>query len=286
METILQVQNLTKQYPGFLLDHVSFSVPAGTIVGLIGENGAGKSTTIRAILDLVHTDDGTITLWAQTLRSNARALKEQIGVVFDELHFYEGLTSRQVGKISAAAYTQWDDAVYQSYLHRFAITQEKSIKTFSKGMKMKLALAVALSHHPKLLILDEPTGGLDPVMRDDLLDVLLDFVQDETHAILLSSHITTDLEKIADYIVFLHNGKCLFERPKDELLYQFGIIRCGAADMQRIDQKEVLAWRKCDYQWEVLVADREAARRKYQNLVIDAPTIEQIMLLCVKGEPM
>ena len=286
METILQVQNLTKQYPGFLLDHVSFSVPAGTIVGLIGENGAGKSTTIRAILDLVHTDDGTITLWAQTLRSNARALKEQIGVVFDELHFYEGLTSRQVGKISAAAYTQWDDAVYQSYLHRFAIPEEKSIKTFSKGMKMKLALAVALSHHPKLLILDEPTGGLDPVMRDDLLDVLLDFVQDETHAILLSSHITTDLEKIADYIVFLHNGKCLFERPKDELLYQFGIIRCGAADMQRIDQKEVLAWRKCDYQWEVLVADREAARRKYQNLVIDAPPIEQIMLLCVKGEPM
>ena len=234
----------------------------------------------------MHTDDGTITLWAQTLRSNARALKEQIGVVFDELHFYEGLTSRQVGKISAAAYTQWDDAVYQSYLHRFAIPEEKSIKTFSKGMKMKLALAVALSHHPKLLILDEPTGGLDPVMRDDLLDVLLDFVQDETHAILLSSHITTDLEKIADYIVFLHNGKCLFERPKDELLYQFGIIRCGAADMQRIDQKEVLAWRKCDYQWEVLVADREAARRKYQNLVIDAPTIEQIMLLCVKGEPM
>lgn len=286
METILQVQNLTKQYPGFLLDHISFSVPAGTIVGLIGENGAGKSTTIRAILDLLHTDDGTITLWGQTLRSNARALKEQIGVVFDELHFYEGLTSRQVGKISAAAYTQWDDAVYQSYLRQFAIPEGKTIKTFSKGMKMKLALAVALSHHPKLLILDEPTGGLDPVMRDDLLDVLLDFVQDETHAVLLSSHITTDLEKIADYIVFLHKGKCLFERPKDELLYQFGIIRCGASDMQHIDQQEVLAWRKCDYQWEVLVADREEARRKYRNLVIDTPTIEQIMLLYVKGEAM
>lgn len=283
MNNILEVRNLTKQYADFTLDHVSFSIPKGTIMGLIGENGAGKSTTINAILDLIHKDDGTVTFWGQEL-SSAKQLKEDIGVVFDGINFYETLTAAKVGKISQAAYKQWDDLLYREYLNRFQLPTDKEIKTFSKGMKMKLCIAVALSHRPKLLILDEATSGLDPVMRDDILDVFLEFVQDEEHSIMISSHITTDLEKVADTITFIHQGKVLFCKAKDELLYHYGIIRCGAAAFDEIDKSEILAYRKEDYQWNVLVADKEKARRRYKNAVVDDAAIDDIMLLYVKGE--
>ena len=283
MDNILEVRNLTKQYADFTLDHVSFSIPKGTIMGLIGENGAGKSTTINAILDLIHKDDGTVTFWGQEL-SSAKQLKEDIGVVFDGINFYETLTAAKVGKISQTAYKQWDDRLYREYLNRFQLPTDKEIKTFSKGMKMKLCIAVALSHRPKLLILDEATSGLDPVMRDDILDVFLEFVQDEEHSIMISSHITTDLEKVADSITFIHQGKVLFCKAKDELLYHYGIIRCGAAIFDEIDKSEILAYRKEDYQWNVLVADKEKARRRYKNAVVDDAAIDDILLLYVKGE--
>ena len=283
MDNILEVRNLTKQYEDFTLDHVSFSIPKGTIMGLIGENGAGKSTTINAILDLIHKDDGTVTFWGQEL-SSAKQLKEDIGVVFDGINFYETLTAAKVGKISQTAYKQWNDRLYREYLNRFQLPADKEIKTFSKGMKMKLCIAVALSHKPKLLILDEATNGLDPVMRDDILDVFLEFVQDEEHSILISSHITTDLEKVADSITFIHQGKVLFCKAKDELLYQYGIIRCGAAAFDEIEKSEILAYRKEDYQRNVLVADKEKARRRYKNVVVDDAAIDDILLLYVKGE--
>ena len=283
MDNILEVRNLTKQYADFTLDHVSFSIPKGTIMGLIGENGAGKSTTINAILDLIHKDDGTVTFWGQEL-SSAKQLKEDIGVVFDGINFYETLTAAKVGKISQTAYKQWDYRLYREYLNRFQLPTDKEIKTFSKGMKMKLCIAVALSHRPKLLILDEATSGLDPVMRDDILDVFLEFVQDEEHSIMISSHITTDLEKVADTITFIHQGKVLFCKAKDELLYHYGIIRCGAAIFDEIDKSEILAYRKEDYQWNVLVADKEKARRRYKNAVVDDAAIDDILLLYVKGE--
>ncbi len=282
MDAILQVENLTKQYPGFILDHVSFSVPKGTIMGLIGENGAGKSTTINAILDLINKDDGTVAFWGQEL-SSSKQLKENIGVVFDGINFYETLTPTKVGKISSAAYKQWDEHLYKEYLKRFQLPADKEIKTLSKGMKMKLCIAVALSHKPKLLILDEATSGLDPVMRDDILDVFLEFVQDETHSIMMSSHISTDLEKVADYITFIHQGKVIFCKRKDELRYHYGIIRCGAAVFDQIDKQEVLAYRKDDYQWNVLVADKEKAKRKYKNAIVDDASIDDILLLYVKG---
>lgn len=282
MQASLQAENLTKQYPGFLLDHVSFALPKGAIMGLIGENGAGKSTTIKAILDLIHTDEGRATFWGKELSSSPR-LKEDIGVVFDGINFYETLNPAKVGKISAAAYRQWDDKLYRDYLTRFGLPLNKEIKSFSKGMKTKLCIAVALSHRPKLLILDEATSGLDPVIRDDILDVFLDFVQDEEHSILMSSHISTDLEKIADYITFIHQGKVLFCKSKDELRYQYGVIRCGAEQFQAIAPEEILAWRKEDYQYSVLVADKEAARRKYPNAVVDDATIDDILVLYVKG---
>ena len=283
MDAILQVEKLSKQYRNFRLDNVSFSIPKGAIVGLIGENGAGKSTTISAIVDLIKKDSGTVTFWGREL-SLSKQLKEDIGVVFDGVSFYETLTPVKVGKISAAAYKQWDDSLYQDFLNRFQLPGDKEIKAFSKGMKMKLCIAAALSHKPKLLILDEATSGLDPVMRDDILDVFLEFVQDEEHSILMFSHITTDLEKVADYIVFIHQGKVLFFKTKDELRYNYGIIRCGAALFEQIDKTDVLAYRKGDYQWNVLVADKEAAKRKYKNAVVDDATIDDILLLYVKGE--
>ena len=282
MDAILQVENLTKQYPDFTLDHVSFSVPKGTIMGLIGENGAGKSTTINAILDLINKDDGTVAFWGQEL-SSSKQIKENIGVVFDGINFYETLTPAKVGKISSAAYKQWDEHLYKEYLKRFQLPVDKEIKTLSKGMKMKLCIAVALSHKPKLLILDEATSGLDPVMRDDILDIFLEFVQDANHSIMMSSHISTDLEKVADYITFIHQGKVVFSKRKDELRYHYGLIRCGAAVFNQIDKKEVLAYRKDDYQWNVLVAEKEKAKRKYKNAVVDDATIDDILLLYVKG---
>ncbi len=283
MDAALQVENLTKQYAGFTLDHVSFTVPKGCIMGIIGENGAGKSTTIRAILDLIHRDEGQIAFWGRELASS-KQLKEDIGVVFDGINFYETLTPAKVGKISAAAYRQWEESLYQDYLKRFQLPADKEIKTFSKGMKVKLCIAAALSHRPRLLILDEATSGLDPVMRDDILDVFLEFVQDEEHSILMSSHITTDLEKVADYITFIHQGRVLFCKTKDELRYHYGIIRCGKAQFEGLDKEDILTYRKDDYQWNVLVADKEKAVRKYKNAVVDDATIDDILLLYVKGE--
>ncbi len=283
MSNILQVNDLCKRYDSFQLNHINLSIPKGSIMGLVGENGAGKSTTIKAILDLIRKDSGTVTFWGQELSQNQQ-LKEDIGVVFDGMNFFETLTPKQVGKISAAAYKRWDDTLYKNYLQQFSLPESKEIRTFSKGMKMKLSIAVALSHHPKLLILDEATSGLDPIVRDDLLDLFLDFVQDEEHAILMSSHITTDLEKVADYITFIHEGNVLFCKRKDELRYGYGIIRCGEAAFGSIDKEEILCYRKEAYQYSVLVADKEAARHKYKGEVVDDASIDDIMLLYVKGE--
>lgn len=283
MEAMLQVENLTKQYSNFMLDQVSFNVPKGAIVGLVGENGAGKTTIIKAILNLIHKDEGTVTFWGQKL-SSSKQLREDIGVVFDEINFYQTLTPLKVGKIAGASYKQWDNSIYREYLRKFELPVNKKIKELSRGMKMKLSIAVALSHNPKLLILDEATSGLDPVMRDDILDIFLDFVQDENHSVLLSSHITTDLEKVADYITFIHHGKVVFSKMKDELRYNYGIIRCGSNLFNQLDKDEILAYRKETYQWDVLVADRGKAKRKYKNAVVDNATIDDILILYVKGE--
>lgn len=284
MEAILKVKELSKQYERFKLDHVSFEVPKGSIMGLIGENGAGKSTTIHAILDLIQKDSGEITFWGKKLADDPRSIKEKIGVVFDELCFHETLTPTQVGKLSSLAYKQWDQSIYDQYLERFHLNCQQPIKEFSKGMKMKLSLTIALSHHPQFLILDEATSGLDPVMREEMLDIFLEFVQDENHAILMSSHITTDLEKVADYITFIHQGKVLFCKPKDELRYQYGIVRCGEKAFHAMEREDMLAFRKCEYQWEVLVADKEKVRKKYKEIVVDDVTIDELLVLYVKGE--
>ncbi len=283
MEDMLTIEGLRKEYPCFTLDNISFTVPGGSIVGLIGENGAGKSTTINSVLGLIKPDGGSVSFWGGKSIADPQ-LREDIGVVFENICFQESLTPAIVGKISSMSYSRWDAALYESYLSRFGLDAKKQIKSMSRGMKMKLSIAVVLSHHPRLLVLDEATGGLDPVMRDDVLDVFLDFVQDENHAILMSSHITDDLEKIADYICFIHKGKLLFCKNKDALRYSYGIIRCGAAELAAIDMGDILALRREEYSCSVLVGDKTAARRKYPALTVDDAGIEDIMLMYVKGE--
>ena len=258
----LVVNDLTKRYPDFVLDKVSFSVPCGTIVGLIGENGAGKSTTINAVLGMINRDSGSIELFGEADTQSSDSIRNQIGVVFDGNNYPDVLSAQKLNRVLREIYRTWDERKFFDLLKKMSLPADKKIKEFSKGMQMKLSIAAALSHNSRLLILDEATSGLDPVVRDDILDMFLEFVQDESHSILVSSHITSDLEKVADYIVFIHKGKVVFCKSKDELRYKYGIIRCGTAQFDAIDKEEVIAYRKQDYEWEVLVADRDQARRK------------------------
>ena len=282
MNDALIISGLTKTYKDFMLNGVSFSVPCGSIVGLIGENGAGKSTTINAVLGLIQKEAGSICVLGKEQPDNE--IKEQIGVVFDGNNYPEIFSTRKLNRVMKDIYHSWEEHTFLNLLKKFSLPTDKPIKQFSKGMKMKLAIAVALSHNSKLLILDEATSGLDPVIRDDILDILLDFAQDETHSILISSHITTDLEKIADYIVFIHEGQVVFSKLKDELIEQYGIIKCGAAQFEALDQLDIIVYRKMDYEWQVLVADRAAMKKKYPKTLIDSVSIDEIMLLYVKGE--
>lgn len=280
----LTVSELTKKYKEFSLSDVSFEVPQGAIVGLIGENGAGKSTTINAILGLTHKDAGEISIMGTPIEELTMDMKEKIGVVFDGTNFSEELTPKKLNKVLKGIYASWDEDFFISLLKKLSLPFQKKIKSFSKGMKAKLSIAVAFAHHPKLLILDEATSGLDPIVRDHILDMFLDFVQDEENSILVSSHITTDLEKVADYIVFIHEGRLIFSKPKDELLENYGIVKCGAAQFDALDQQDVIAYRKQDYEWQVLVSDRQRAEKKYPKAVVIPATIDEIMLLYVKGE--
>lgn len=282
MNDALIISGLTKTYKDFMLNGVSFSVPCGSIVGLIGENGAGKSTTINAVLGLIQKEAGSICVLGKEQPDNE--IKEQIGVVFDGNNYPEIFSTRKLNRVMKDIYHSWEGHTFLNLLKKFSLPTDKPIKQFSKGMKMKLAIAVALSHNSKLLILDEATSGLDPVIRDDILDILLDFAQDETHSILISSHITTDLEKIADYIVFIHEGQVVFSKPKDELIEQYGIIKCGAAQFEALDKSDIIVYRKMDYEWQVLVADRVAMKKKYPKALIVSASIDEIMLLYVKGE--
>lgn len=282
MNDALIISGLTKTHKDFMLNGVSFSVPCGSIVGLIGENGAGKSTTINAVLGLIQKEAGSICVLGKEQPDNE--IKEQIGVVFDGNNYPEIFSTRKLNRVMKDIYHSWEEHTFLNLLKKFSLPTDKPIKQFSKGMKMKLAIAVALSHNSKLLILDEATSGLDPVIRDDILDILLDFAQDETHSILISSHITTDLEKIADYIVFIHEGQVVFSKLKDELIEQYGIIKCGAAQFEALDKSDIIVYRKMDYEWQVLVADRAAMKKKYPKTLIDSVSIDEIMLLYVKGE--
>ena len=284
MENILEVKHLYKKYDGFNLKNVNINIPKGMIMGLIGENGAGKSTTIKAILKIIDIDNGEIKVFDLDMEKNEKKIKEDIGVVLDDSFFSEYLNPKDINKIMKNIYKNWDEKLYYQYIKNFKLPKNKISKEFSSGMKMKLKIAIALSHHPKLLILDEPTLGLDPVARSEILDIFQDFIQNGENSILVSSHITSDLEHIADYITFINNGEILLSKTRDELLEKYGVVKCSAEDFKKIDKEDFIKYKKNKYEYDILVEDKVNFKRKYSFEVIDKPTLEDIMLIYIKGE--
>ena len=286
MENILELQQVSKKFPksDFVLNDVTFSLPYGAVLGFVGENGAGKTTTIGCILNTVIKDSGTVKLFGKEMSDTDTDMREKIGVVYDGDNFPAYWTANQLSQVMGGLYTQWDNALFQKYLEEFHLPPKQKIKHYSRGMTMKLALAAALSHHPQLLILDEATSGLDPIMRDEILDVFLEFVQEEDHSILLSSHITSDLEKVADYITFIHDGRLIMTASKNDLAYHYAVLRCGERQFRALDPGDIIAYRKRDLQIDVLVPNGKEAERKYKDVVVDHVSVDEIMLLLVRGE--
>lgn len=284
MKNNIELQNLTKKYVGFELKDISFNVPEGCIVGLIGENGAGKTTTIKSILNITKTD-GIIKIFGKDNKEYEKEIKKEIGVVLDDSFLSDYLTAKQINSIIKDAYKNWDKNKFYDLLKQFNLPTDKLVKDFSSGMKMKLKIATAISHNPKLLILDEPTSGLDPVVRSEILDIFRKYIEeDETRSILLSTHITTDLEHISDYIVFIEKGKMIFNLPTNELLENYGIIKCSEEDFLKIDKNDYIKYRKQKYQYEILTSNKNNIRKKYNIATIDKPSIEDIMLFYIKWE--
>ena len=274
----LEIRNLTKAYPGFTLDNLNLTLPSGCIMGLIGENGAGKSTTIKLILDMIHKDSGSITILGKDNTDGIELTKEDIGVVMDEVGIPECLTVNQVGKVMKNTFRNWDDAEYARLVQKLALPDKKQFKEFSRGMKMKLGIAIALSHDAKILILDEATAGLDPVVRDEVVEMLSDFTRDENHSILISSHIVSDLEKLCDYIAFIHKGKLLLCEEKDQLLSEYGLIHCTTEELQRIPVEAIKYKKENPYGVEVMV-QRSAIP---SSVNVSPISIEELFVFMVK----
>jgi len=284
MKHAIEITGLTKDYGSFKLDRVSFAVPGGSIMGLIGENGAGKSTVIKCILGLIRHDEGRIRLLESDVPGGDRAVREQLGVVLDESTFHDALRAVDVGTILAKLYKSWDSALFSRYLHQFDLPRNKTVKEFSRGMKMKLSIAAALSHRPRLLVLDEATSGLDPVVRSEILDEFLSFIQDEEHAVLVSSHITSDLEKVADYVTYLHRGKVTLTGERDALLQHHGRLSCTKADLAAVDPEYLVSTRSSQFSCEALVRNKREFCTRYSHLTVDPVTLEDLMVFTAKGE--
>lgn len=274
----LEIKNLTKSYPGFVLDNLNLTLPKGCIMGLIGKNGAGKTTTIKLILDMIHKDSGNITILGRNNEDNLKLTKEDIGVVMDEVGIPECLTIKQVGKVMKHTFQNWDNTEYTRLVEQFSLPDNKQFKEFSRGMKMKLGIAIALSHNSKLLILDEATSGLDPVVRDEVLEIFNNFTRNENHAILISSHIVSDLEKLCDYIAFLHNGKLLLCEEKDQLLWEYGLVHCTAGQLQSLPTDVIKYKKENPYGVEAMVK-RTAVP---SGMSISPISIEELFVFMVK----
>ncbi|MDO5294532.1 MAG: ABC transporter ATP-binding protein [bacterium] len=286
MQYALQVENLCKFYKNteFKLDHVTFKIPRGCIMGFVGKNGAGKSTTINSILNIIEKDSGDVKFFGRDMTDESTSIRENIAVVFDTVNFYEELTAKKLEKVLRDIYTNWDKELFFSYLEKFKIPTTKKIKTFSRGMTMKLSISVALSHKARLLILDEATAGLDPVVREEILDTFLEFVEDENNSILMSSHISSDLEKVADYITIIDDGKIILTESKDALIYEYGIARMKQNEFTKLEETEYIAYRQRGLQIEVLVSNKRSFAKKYPNVILDQASIDEILPLITKGE--
>lgn len=274
----LEIRNLTKTYPGFRLQNLNLTLPSGCILGLVGENGAGKSTTIKLILDMIRKDSGTITLFGQDNQKNTVLTKQDIGVVLDEVGIPQFMTAGQIANIMRHTFKNWDDALFKDYLKKFALPADKAFKDFSRGMKMKMGIAVALAHHPKLLILDEATSGLDPVVRDEVVEMFGEFTRDENHAVLISSHIVSDLEKICDYIAFLHKGQLLLCEEKDVLLEEYGLVQCSKERLEELDADAIKGKKVSPYGVQALVK-RDAVPAGFP---VSPVSMEELFIFMVK----
>lgn len=277
----IELSHINKSFGDFAIRDLNLTVPSGTICGLVGENGAGKSTTIRLLMGALRPDSGTASVLGVDVTSpEFREVKENVGVVLDEAYFPESLNAAQVGKIMAATYRQWDQKLYDGYLKRFDLPEKKQFKDFSRGMRMKLAIVVALSHQPKLLVLDEATAGLDPIVRDEVLDIFNEFTREEDHSILISSHILSDLEKLCDYIAFIHKGDLLFCEEKDQLLEQYGIFEDSRENLDCLQPEAIVAREESRYGGVRALVKRDLAPTGFR---LEKPTVEDVVLFLVKG---
>lgn len=274
----IEIDRVTKRFSSFCLDDISFSVPAGSIMGFIGENGAGKTTTIKLILNQLKKDSGSIRLFGQDSVVMGKEAKAEIGVVLDQGFFYEGMKPREISNVLSRVYARWDDKRFMNYLDQLQVPLKQSIKELSKGTRMKLCISCALAHDPKLLILDEATSGLDPIVRNDMLEIFQEFIQDEQHSILMSSHITEDLERVADYITFIHQGKIVLSDATDNILSKFGILKCGKEQFSSIPKELYIATHENSFGMSALLPDRNAAAKFCPDAVIEPASLENIMI--------
>lgn len=284
INNVIEIKNVTKDYGDFKLDNVSFDVPLGCICGFIGQNGAGKTTTIQLILDIIKKNSGEIMVFGKDMEKEGPALKEKIGVVFDEMGYHEFLTANQINTIMKNIYSNWDEEAFFGYLKRFSLPRKKRCGAFSRGMRMKLQIAVALSHNAELLIMDEPTSGLDPIVRNEILQIFQEFVLEENHTILLSSHITGDLERIADMVTFINHGKIILSGDKNEIMEKHAIIKCKNEELEQIAKEDMVSVRQSAFCTEVLVFDKEKCAAKYPKMVMEQTTLEDIMIFYANRE--
>ncbi|HFE9683179.1 TPA: ABC transporter ATP-binding protein [Clostridium perfringens] len=285
MENVLEIKNISKEYKGFSLKDVSFNIPKGFVIGLIGPNGAGKTTTIKAIMNLINLDSGEIYIFGEDIKKNEISIKDRIGFVYDDCCAFEDFTIRENKKIISKFYSKWDEEKFKHYLEKFALNENKKLKQLSKGQKMRFSLALALSHKAELLILDEPTSGLDPVFRSELLDILFEIIGEEEVSILYSTHITTDLEKLADYITFINNGKIEFSKEKDILLGEYFIVK-GALDILNKDlEKELIGLRKTRYNFEGLTNNMRKLKELFgDKIIFEKATLDDIVVYYSKKD--
>lgn len=274
----IEIKGLTKSYKDFTLDNLDLTLPSGCIMGLIGENGAGKSTTIKLLLDIIHKDSGSIILLGRDTETELKDIKEDLGVVLDEVGLPDVFKAKHINKIMKNTYKNWDEEKFFALLKSLKVPENKKFKEFSRGMKMKMGIAIALSHDPKLLILDEATNGLDPVVRDEVTDIFNDFTRDEGHSILISSHIVSDLEKLCDYVAFIHEGKLLLCEEKDILLEQYGIIHCTEQQLSELDRRAVIGRKISRYGAEAIVQRGEIPA----GFEVSPVSIEELFIFMVK----
>lgn len=280
----LEIKKLNKKYNDFELKIDDLEIESGQIIGIIGENGAGKTTLIKSLLGIIKPEYEQIKILEENIETKELEIKENIGVVLDNMFFPEILYPKDINNIMKNVYKNWNKETFNNYLKKFNIPSNKQIKTLSKGMRKKLEIATSLSNHPKLLILDEPTSGLDPIVRNEVLEIFQDFIKDEEHTIILSTHITSDLEHIADTIIFINEGQIMLNITKDEIIDNYGILKCNLEDIEKIDKEDILTKKKNKYNYEILIKNKSKLTKKYKDYIIDKITLEDLMLLMIKGE--